>query len=120
MLQYSLSRIAACTNTHAGMVADTPDGLIKFQPSYVHDGASSVSSFAEPSQVHPSSEDPLDFSVYMDEAPLTLLDQSPMEMLHRFFVKLGARYVVVTDSDGLCESSFTDNPRAYGITDSLS
>lgn len=25
-------------------------------------------------------------------------------MLHQFFVKLGARYVVVTDTDGLCTS----------------
>jgi len=27
-----------------------------------------------------------------------------MELLHQFFVKLGARYVVVTDSSGLCMS----------------
>lgn len=25
-----------------------------------------------------------------------------MELLHQFFVKLGARYVIVTDIDGLC------------------
>ena len=100
-----MSRVA-WTYTRVGVVADTPNAVIKFQRSDVHDGASSVSSFAEPTQVYPSSEDPFDFSVYMDEAPLTLLDQSPMEMLHRFFVKLGARYVVVTDSDGLCESPF--------------
>ncbi|KIJ18677.1 hypothetical protein PAXINDRAFT_70564 [Paxillus involutus ATCC 200175] len=45
-------------------------------------------------------EDPFDFSVYMDEAPLTIQSNSPLELLHRFFVKLGARYVVVTDTDG--------------------
>lgn len=67
--------------------------------------------------------DPFDFSVYMDQvcpfnslsgscisvslitqAPLTITSKSPMELLHQFFVKLGARYVVVTDSDGLCVS----------------
>jgi chloride channel 3/4/5 len=31
---------------------------------------------------------------------------SPLELLHQFFVKLGARYVVVTDADGLCEQCF--------------
>ena len=25
-----------------------------------------------------------------------------MELLHQFFVKLGARYVIITDSDGYC------------------
>lgn len=25
-----------------------------------------------------------------------------MELLHQFFVKLGARYVIITDIDGLC------------------
>ena len=27
---------------------------------------------------------------------------SPLELLHQFFVKLGARYVVVIDTDGFC------------------
>ena len=27
-----------------------------------------------------------------------------MELLHQIFVKLGARYVVITDTDGLCAS----------------
>lgn len=27
---------------------------------------------------------------------------SPLELVHQFFVKLGARYVVVTDADGYC------------------
>jgi hypothetical protein len=27
-----------------------------------------------------------------------------MELLHQFFVKLGARYVIITDIDGLCRS----------------
>lgn len=35
-----------------------------------------------------------------------------MELLHQFFVKLGARYVVITNIDGLCMSLIThvENP----------
>jgi chloride channel 3/4/5 len=64
-------------------------------------------------------EDPFDFSVYMDkvrpkcckerillsrvaQAPLTVNINSPLELVQQFFVKLGARYVVVTDADGYC------------------
>lgn len=68
-----------------------------------------------------TSEDLFDFSVYMDEvrrissqlckderdmysqAPLTIQSHAPLELLHRFFVNLGARYVVVTDADGNCK-----------------
>jgi chloride channel 3/4/5 len=51
--------------------------------------------------------DPFDFSIYMDQAPLTLQSNSPLEMVHQYFTKLGARYVVVTDTDGFCTSSFS-------------
>lgn len=27
-----------------------------------------------------------------------------MEFLHQIFVKLGARYAIITDTDGLCQS----------------
>ena len=37
------------------------------------------------------------------QAPLTIQSNSPLELVHQFFVKLGARYVVVTDTDGDCE-----------------
>ena len=47
--------------------------------------------------------DPCDFSCYMDQAPLTVQDNSPLELVQQFFTKLGARYVVVTDTDGHCE-----------------
>ena len=40
------------------------------------------------------------------QAPLTVQVNSPLEVVHQFFVKLGARYVVVLDADGYCESSF--------------
>jgi hypothetical protein len=85
-----------------GILADTPEASIHFHSPYVRDMASSISSFAEPGGLHPISEDPFDFTPYMDQAPLTLISQSPMEMVHRFFVKLGARYVVVVDNDGIC------------------
>lgn len=43
---------------------------------------------------------PFDFTAYMDQAPLTIQSNAPLELVHQFFVKLGARYVVVTDTDG--------------------
>ncbi|TFK25687.1 voltage-gated chloride channel [Coprinopsis marcescibilis] len=85
------------------IVADDPMAEIHFGAPYTSDMASSVSSLAEPAVVHPNASDPYDFTPYMDQAPLTLTIHSPLEMLHRFFVKLGARYVVVVDSDGLYE-----------------
>jgi chloride channel 3/4/5 len=37
------------------------------------------------------------------QAPLTISVKSPLELVQQFFVKLGARYVVVTDPNGYCE-----------------
>ena len=39
----------------------------------------------------------------MDQAPLTVTSHSPLELVQQLFVKLGARYVVVVNSDGYCE-----------------
>ena len=36
---------------------------------------------------------------------MTVQSNSPLELVHQFFVKLGARYVVVTDADGYCKYS---------------
>jgi hypothetical protein len=79
-------------------------------------------------------EDPFNFSVYMDkvrrsalnnpfdifllirsrasvmQAPLTISVNSPLELVQQFFVKLGARYVVITDANGYCEFFFFDGP----------
>ena len=33
---------------------------------------------------------------------MTVQDNSPLELVQQFFTKLGARYVVVTDTDGHC------------------
>jgi chloride channel 3/4/5 len=47
------------------------------------------------------------------QAPLTISVNSPLELVQQFFVKLGARYVVITDANGFCElflSFFFDGP----------
>jgi chloride channel 3/4/5 len=91
------------------IVADEADAAVTFHTTsaYGHDGygTSSVASlFEEEDGV--AKNDPFDFSIYMDKAPLTVQDNSPLELLQEFFTKLGARYVVVTDSDGCCEFLF--------------
>ncbi|KAF9012379.1 voltage-gated chloride channel [Cyathus striatus] len=84
------------------VVADSAEEEVHFHTTYSHNlAASSISSLMEAAQLLNS--DPFDFSVYMDEAPLTVQNNCPMEMVHQFFVKLGARYVVITDTDGLYE-----------------
>ncbi|KAL1945794.1 hypothetical protein VTO73DRAFT_1796 [Trametes versicolor] len=84
------------------IVADEPDEIVKFHTNAPHHGgpmAGSVSSLAE-SGVNVVGSDPYDFSCYMDQAPLTVQDNSPLELVQQLFTKLGARYVVVTDTDG--------------------
>ncbi|KAI8993999.1 chloride channel [Trametes punicea] len=85
------------------IVADDPDQVITFHsttPQH-HGGpmASSISSLAETGS-NVIGADPYDFSWYMDQAPLTVQDNSPLELVQQLFTKLGARYVVVTDADG--------------------
>ncbi|KAF8893807.1 voltage-gated chloride channel [Infundibulicybe gibba] len=84
------------------IVADAADDEVFFNPTYSHNimASSSISSFEG---AHCPTPDPFDFSAYMDQAPLTLQSNSPLAMLHQFFVKLGARYVVVVGTDGLYE-----------------
>jgi chloride channel 3/4/5 len=45
----------------------------------------------------------------MDKAPLTISVKSPLELVQQFFVKLGARYVVVTDPNGYYEGIIDKN-----------
>ncbi|KAG2043481.1 chloride channel [Suillus americanus] len=79
------------------VVAEGATEEVRFHTTYMHeDMATSYSTWVE----DPSEDDPFDFSVYMDQAPLTIQSNSPLELLHQFFVKLGARYVIVTDTDG--------------------
>ncbi|KAH7097978.1 chloride channel [Auriculariales sp. MPI-PUGE-AT-0066] len=93
------------------IVADTPHVVCQFSsvrpgemPGAANDDAYSVSSMTSAQRaVHAESVDPLDFSVYMDQAPMTVQVGSPLELVQQLFVKLGARYLVVTDTDGFYE-----------------
>jgi chloride channel 3/4/5 len=79
------------------IVADDAHQEVLFHTAIYRDlTSSSVSSLIDTQM----GADPFDFSVYMDQAPLTIQSNSPLELVHQFFVKLGARYVVVTDTDG--------------------
>ena len=92
------------------IVADEADAIVAFHTTsaYGHDsyGASSMASLIEEEVANGvvTGTDPFDFSIYMDKAPLTVQDNSPLELLQEFFTKLGVKYVVVTDSDGFCKS----------------
>ena len=109
-----LGYIGANELEHAlSIVADEAEALVTFHTTSAYDHAvyasASISSLAEDDMAANErvvENDPFDFSIYMDEAPLTVQDNSPLELLHEFFTKLGARYVVVTDPDGFCESGF--------------
>jgi len=84
------------------LVDDGVNEEIYFHTTYSHETSSSISSLQEPGQIL-AALNPYDFSPYMDQAPITMANNSPMEFLHQVFVKLGARYVIVTDTDGLYE-----------------
>ena len=88
------------------IVADEPDEVVSFHTAGPHGHlpmTASISSLAETGS-NMLWADPYDFSCYMDQAPLTVQDNSPLELVQQFFTKLGARYVVVTDTDGHCTS----------------
>ncbi|KAG8730888.1 hypothetical protein FRC11_005582 [Ceratobasidium sp. 423] len=84
------------------ILADTPDGVCKFQttmPPQPDFGTSSISSLYDT----PGQPDAFDLTIYMDQAPLTVPAHAPLELVHQLFTKLGARYVVVTNMDGMYE-----------------
>ncbi|THH28756.1 hypothetical protein EUX98_g5452 [Antrodiella citrinella] len=105
--QRMVGYIGANELEHAlSIVADDADEGVSFHATkpYTHGGAmsSSLSSLAaETGSV--MNYDALDFSPYMDKAPLIVSSNSPLESVHQFFTKLGARYVVVVDGDGYYE-----------------
>jgi len=88
------------------IVADDAEKTVSFHhPSPYGHGermASSLTSLMEAGSRY-AGVDPFDFSPYMDQAPLTVQSNSPLELVHQFFTKLGTRYVVVIDSDGYYE-----------------
>lgn len=84
------------------ILADEPEEICHFHaatPPQLDLGASSISSLYDtPGQV-----DPFDLTIYMDQAPLTVPTHAPLELVHQLFTKLGARYVVVNNMDGMYE-----------------
>ena len=106
--QRMVGYIGANELEHAlSIVADEADASVTFHTTsaYGHEAyrSSSITSLMEEGANGVAGNDPFDFSIYMDKAPLTVQDNSPLELLQEFFTKLGARYVVVTDSDGYCK-----------------
>ncbi|GJF00679.1 chloride channel [Phanerochaete sordida] len=89
------------------IVADHPDRIVMFHATapYGHAGgmASSFSSAAGDTGSIVGGVDPFDFSYYMDQAPLTVQSNSPLELVQQLFTKLGARYIVVIDTEGYYE-----------------
>ncbi|KAI0301011.1 chloride channel [Multifurca ochricompacta] len=88
------------------IIAEDADHPVSFHPSgrqFRSLSSSSISSLLD------HAEDPFDLSVYMDKAPLAININSPLELVQQFFVKLGARYVVVTDPDGYYEGVIDKN-----------
>jgi len=88
--------IGASELEHAlSIVADDANQEVLFHTTtYRNFTSSSVTSLLE------THTDPFDFTIYMDQAPLTIQSNSPLELVHQFFTKLGARYVVISDTDG--------------------
>ncbi|KAG9098568.1 hypothetical protein FRC06_006214 [Ceratobasidium sp. 370] len=82
------------------ILADDPDAVCHFHaaaPPPPDFGASSISSLYDT----PGQHDPFDLTIYMDQAPLTVPTHAPLELVHQLFTKLGARYVIVTNMDGM-------------------
>ncbi|KAF8586664.1 hypothetical protein K439DRAFT_1386699 [Ramaria rubella] len=83
------------------IVADDADARCHFYPA--RGPMRDASSISESSREFQIQSDPFDFTVYIDHAPLSVSTHAPLELVQQFFVKLGARYVVVTNSAGLFE-----------------
>jgi chloride channel 3/4/5 len=93
--------VGASELEHAlSIVADDPDAPVRFAAfERTHTfGEASLASLDGG-----AGSDPYDFGVYMDQAPLTVHALAPLELVHQFFAKLGAKYVVVTDTTGAYE-----------------
>ncbi|TDL24300.1 hypothetical protein BD410DRAFT_116394 [Rickenella mellea] len=81
------------------------DAPCYFNPASSIGPVDSESSFTET----PTGPDPLDFSLFMDQAPLTVQTHSPLELVQQLFAKLGAKYVIVTDPNGYYEGVIDKN-----------
>ncbi|EIN11917.1 hypothetical protein PUNSTDRAFT_61841 [Punctularia strigosozonata HHB-11173 SS5] len=112
--------IGASELEHAlSIVADEADSPVSFRVTQAHQHgditSSSISSLAETSIY--AAGDPFDFSVYMDQAPLTVQSNAPLELIQEFFVKLGTRHVMVTDTDGCYEGVIDKKTWLHFVTE---
>ena len=87
------------------IAAEGADEDVTFSSNAVHRtftnrSTTSLASLMESSYLE--EENVFEFGVYMDQAPLTVMINSPLELVQQMFVKLGARYVVVVNADGYC------------------
>ncbi|KAF7321607.1 Chloride channel protein [Mycena kentingensis (nom. inval.)] len=98
------------------LIADDPEDEVHFHPEHSHRGGYASASFSSLLESGDRDMDPFDLSLYMDQAPLTVQSNSPLEMVQLFFTKLGARYVVVTDGDGFYEGVITKKTWLHFLT----
>lgn len=132
-LSYAFPSFCHCYANQSGnicvaIVADDVDRECYFASSTDPTGpgpSSSISSLEDPHV----NDDPFNFTLYIDQvwslisdchlivssdtlcsiilgiqAPLTIQTNSPLELVQQLFAKLGAKYVIVTDPTGHCES----------------
>lgn len=80
-------------------LADEPDAIINLIPDdpITRSSRLSIFSFNESAE---GRHNPYDLSQYIDRAPITVQNYSPLELVQQMFVKLGARQILVTDSRG--------------------
>ncbi|KAG8904478.1 hypothetical protein FRB99_001690 [Tulasnella sp. 403] len=85
------------------IVADEPDMECTFHAARRYHPAGFDAESATTSVVEAGLDfrSPFDFTIYMDQAPLTIQAHAPLELVQQMFVKLGAKYIIVTDPDGL-------------------
>ncbi|KAL0086838.1 chloride channel [Phycomyces blakesleeanus] len=106
-LSHAIEQVAHETQSYQNSlypqnIDDTP---IYFKAGQVYDRSFDATiGFSQPIQGQNDEEHvsslSRDFSNYVDHAPLTIHHNASMEMLMDMFVKLGARYVCVTQSSG--------------------
>jgi chloride channel 3/4/5 len=51
--------------------------------------------------------------------PLTVPAHAPLELVHQLFTKLGARYVIVTNMDGMCECTILSVSRSCSRNETI-
>jgi chloride channel 3/4/5 len=98
-LEHALAIVADDADADVGFTAST--STANRQRRARRNSFASLASAAE-AEGDGTGEDPFDFGVYMDQAPVTVALNSPLELVQQMFVKLGVRYVVVVNADGYC------------------